>query len=63
MPITVVLILAVLALTFVSIALALYHVFSGAIENTRVLFYRQAERIIDGLIEEIGAELDRCTGM
>ena len=45
-------------MTFVSIALALYHVFSGAIENTRVLFYRQAERIIDGLIEEIGAELD-----
>tara|TARA_Y100001968_G_scaffold263549_1_gene252162 strand:+ start:176 stop:319 length:144 start_codon:yes stop_codon:yes gene_type:complete len=32
--------------------------FSGAIENTPVLFYRQAERMIDGLIGEIGDELD-----
>ena len=45
-------------MTFVAVALALYLGFSGAIENTRVLFYQQAERMIDRLIGEIGDELD-----
>ncbi len=57
-PITVVLIFGSAGMTFVAVALALYLGFSGAIENTRVLFYQQAERMIDRLIGEIGYELD-----
>lgn len=45
-------------MTFVAVALALYLGFSGAIENTRILFYQRAERMIDRLIGEIGDELD-----
>ena len=45
-------------MTFVSIALAPYHGFSGTIENTRVLFYWQVERMIVGLIGEISDEHD-----
>ena len=45
-------------MTFVAVAPALYPEFSGAIENTRVLFSQQAERMTDRLTKEISDELD-----
>lgn len=58
LPIVAILTFGSAGMTFVAVALALYFGFSSAIENTRGLFYQQAEQVIDGLIKDIGHEIE-----